>query len=76
MAADTQSTAMLDLGAWEGDRAQIEAAPRSTFGDVDDLPPELRFQVYVSRTVQARERQTDAETAAAAAFILVTPQQQ
>jgi hypothetical protein len=76
MAADTQSTAPLDLGAWQGDRAQIEAAPRSTFGDIDDLPPELRFQVYVSRTIRARERQADAETAGAAAFILVTPQQQ
>ncbi len=76
MAADAQSTAPLALGAWQGDRAQIEAAPRSTFGDIDDLPPDLRFQVYVSRTIRARERQADAETAGAAAFILVTSQQQ
>jgi hypothetical protein len=76
MAADAQSTTPLDLGAWQGDRAQIEAAPRSAFGDIDDLPPELRFQVYVSRTIRARERHTDAETAGAAAFILVTAQQQ
>lgn len=76
MAADAQSTAPLELGAWQGDRAQIEAAQRSTFGDIDDLPPELRFQVYVSRTIRARERQADAEAAGAAAFILVTSQQQ
>lgn len=76
MAADAQSTAPLELGAWQGDRAQIEAAPRSIFGDIDELPHELRFQVYVSRTIRARERQADAETAGAAAFILVTPQHQ
>lgn len=76
MAADAHNTAPLNLGAWQGDRAKIVAAPRSTFGDIDDLPLELRFQVYVSRTIRARERQTDAETAGAAAFILVTPQQQ
>lgn len=76
MAADAQSADSLDLGAWQGDRVLIEAAPRSTFGDIDDLPPELRFQVYVSRTIRAREHQADAETAGAAAFILVTPQQQ
>lgn len=76
MAANAQSPDSLDLGAWQGDRAQIEAAPRSKFGDIDDLPPELRFQVYISRTIRAREHQADAETVGAAAFILVTPQQQ
>lgn len=76
MVADVQSTAPLDLGAWQGDRAQIEVAPRSMFGDIDELSPELRFQVYVSRTIRARERQADAETVGAAAFILVTSQQQ
>lgn len=76
MAAEAQSTAPLDLGAWQGDRAQLATARRPSYGDIDDLPAELRFQVYVSRTVQARERQPDAETTGAAAFILVTPQQQ
>ncbi|MHA6884172.1 hypothetical protein [Ralstonia pseudosolanacearum] len=76
MAAEAQPTTSLDLGAWQGDRAQLATARRTSYGDIDDLPPELRFQVYVSRTVQARERQADAETAGAAAFILVTPQQQ
>lgn len=76
MAAEAQSTALLDLGAWQGDRARIESAPRSMFGDIDDLPPDLRFQVYVARTVRARESQADAETAGAAAFILVTSQEQ
>lgn len=76
MAADVNSLVSLNLGAWQGDRAQIEAAPRSTYGDIDDLPLELRFQVYVSRTIRARERQADAETTGAAAFILVTPEQQ
>jgi|GEM_PF-939087 len=76
MAAEAQDTVPLDLGAWEGDRAELQTAPRSQYGDIDDLPPELRFQVYVSRTVRARERQAGAETAGAAAFILVTPEQQ
>lgn len=68
--------AHLDLGAWQGDRALIEAAPHTAYGDIDDLPAERRFQVYVSRTVQARERRTDAETSGAAAFVLVTAEQQ
>lgn len=55
MAAEVQSTISLDLGAWQGDRAQLATARRSSFGDIDDLPPALCFQVYVSRTVQARE---------------------
>lgn len=76
MVAEVQPIAPLELGAWQGDRAQLATARRSLYGDIDDLPPELRFQVYVSRTVQARECQADAETAGAAAFILVTPQQQ
>ncbi len=76
MAAETQATVALNLGAWEGDRAKLETAPRSQYGDIDDLPPELRFQVYVSRTVQARESHANAETAGAAAFILVTAEQQ
>lgn len=76
MAAETQATVPLDLGAWESDRAKLETAPRSQYGDIDDLPPELRFQVYVSRTVQARESHANAETAGAAAFILVTAEQQ
>lgn len=76
MAAEANPNEPLDLGAWQGDRAQLATARRTSYGDIDDLPAELRFQVYVSRTVQARERQGDAETAGAAAFILVTPQQQ
>lgn len=76
MAADAQSTTQLDLGAWQGERAQIEAAQRSTFGDIDDLLPELRFQVYISRTIRTRESQSDAETTGPAAFILVTAEQQ
>ncbi|ABF09705.1 hypothetical protein [Cupriavidus metallidurans] len=76
MAVEAQPITPLDLGAWQGDRAQLATARRSSYGDIDDLPLELRFQVYVSRAVQARERQADAETAGAAAFILVTPQQQ
>lgn len=76
MVADARDNALLDLGAWRGDRAQIEAAPRSMFGDIDDLSPELRFQVYLSRTIRAREHQADAETGGAAAFILVPPEQQ
>lgn len=76
MAAEAQPDASLDLGAWQGDRAQLATARCSSHGDVDDLPPKLRFQVYVSRTVKARERQADAETTGTAAFILVTPQQQ
>lgn len=76
MAAKAQPDGSRDLGAWQGDRVQLATAPRSSFGDIDDLPPELRFQVYVSRTVKARERQADAEITGAAAFILVTAQQQ
>lgn len=76
MAAEAQPDVPLDLGAWQGDRAELATARRSSYGDIDDLPGELRFQVYVSRAVQARERRADAETTGAAAFILVTPQQQ
>lgn len=76
MAAEPQLDTPLDLGAWQGDRAQLATARRSSYGDIDDLPPELRFQVYVSRAVRAREYQADAETTGAAAFILVTSQQQ
>lgn len=76
MVAEAHLTSTLDLGAWQDDQAQLAKARRPLFGDIDDLPPELRFQVYVSRAVQARERQADAETDGAAAFILVTPEQQ
>lgn len=81
MAAEAQPDAQvdaqaLDLGAWTGDRAHLATAQRSNYGDVDDLPPELRFQVYVSRMIRTRERAADAETSGAAAFILVTPEQQ
>lgn len=76
MATESQTIASLDLGAWDGDRAQLATARRSLYGDIGDLPPELRFQIYASRAVQARERQSDAETTGAAAFILVQPQQQ
>ena len=76
MVAKAQPDAPLDLGAWQGDRTQLAMARRSSYGDLDDLPHELRFQVYVSRAVRARAHQADAETTGAAAFILVTPQHQ
>lgn len=76
MASEAQSAASLDLGAWQGDRAQLTTARRPSYGDIDDLPPELRFQVYVTRVIKARERRVGAETTGAAAFILVTPEQQ
>lgn len=66
----------LALGAWEGDRAELQRAAPTNYGDVDDLPPALRFQVYVTRMIRTRERQPDAETAGAAAFILVSKEQQ
>lgn len=73
--AQTKAQA-LELGAWTSDRAQLATAQHSICGDVDDLPKELRFQVYVSRMIRMRERRPDAETAGAAAFVLVTPEQQ
>lgn len=77
MEANVQSDAKaLELGAWTHDRAQLTTAQRTNYGDVDDLPPELRFQVYVSRMIRTRERRADAEKVGAAAFILVTPEQQ
>lgn len=76
MAGEAQVKAPLDLGAWQADRPLLEVAPRSLYGDVDRLPESVRFQVYVSRLVQLRERQADAETAGAAAFVLVTPRDQ
>lgn len=76
MAGEAQVNAPLDLGAWQADRQLLAVAPRSMYGDVDQLPESVRFQVYVSRLVQLRERQTDAEAAGAAAFVLVTPTQQ
>lgn len=76
MAAESQIKASLDLGAWQADRPILAVAPTSLYGDVDELPEAVRFQVYVSRLVQLRERQTDTETAGAAAFVLVTPTQQ
>lgn len=76
MAGEAQVMAPLDLGAWQADRPLLAVAPRSLYGDVDQLPEAVRFQVYVSRLIQLRERQADAETAGAAAFVLVTPTEQ
>ncbi len=77
MAAKAQPTAQVaDLGAWKGDSAQLATAQRSSFGDVDDLPAELRFQVYVSRMIRKREARAGTETSGAAAFILCTSEQQ
>lgn len=76
MVGEAQVKAPLDLGAWQADRPLLAVAPRSMYGDVDQLPEAVRFQVYVSRLVQLRERQADAEMAGAAAFVLVTPTEQ
>ena len=70
------SAPALDLGSWEGDRATLAIAPRSDRGDVDDLADDLRFQVHVSRMIRTRERQPNAETSGAAAFILVSADEQ
>lgn len=64
------------LGSWEADRQQLVVAQRSDHGDVDDLPDDLRFQVHVSRMIRKRENQAGAETAGAAAFILVSSDEQ
>ena len=64
------------LGSWEADRHQLAVTQRSDHGDVDDLPDELRFQVYVSRMIRRRENQQGSETSGAAAFILVGPDEQ
>ncbi|MBK7615626.1 MAG: hypothetical protein IPJ08_14555 [Burkholderiales bacterium] len=64
------------LGSWEGDRQQLAVAQRSDHGDVDDLPDDLRFQVHVSRMIRKRENQPGAETSGAAAFVLVSSDEQ
>ncbi|WP_155769858.1 hypothetical protein [Burkholderia vietnamiensis] len=67
---------VLLLGSWEADRQQLAIAQRSDYGDVDDLSDDLRFQVHVSRMIRKRENQPDSEISGAAAFILVTPDEQ
>lgn len=69
MAASAQT---LELGAWEVDRERLAIAPLPYHGDVDDLSDDLRFRVYVSRLIRKRERQPDAETSGAAAFVMVS----
>lgn len=63
----------LPIGAWEGERSQLENIVLGDRGDTVGLPEVLQFRLHVTRMVLARQRNTGAEYDHPAAFVLVTP---
>ncbi len=61
----------LPLGAWEADRTVLRNASVEDFGDVADLPDDVKFTVRVARLVRRREQNINAEREGLAAFVLV-----
>lgn len=59
------------LGAWEPERATLADAPSPAWGDAENLPDAIRFQVNVARLVRRREINSEAETSGCAVFVLV-----
>ncbi len=59
------------LGAWESERASLVSAPTPTWGDIEDLADEIRFQVNVARLIRRREINSSSESDGCAVFVLV-----